>query len=214
LDVNDKNVLVFEGKEYPVTESNLPLIQLFRNSTDTLLVHFDADTAKKWAIVFAKAGREKTIQDLQMKYTAAEINRSLQFNLANDLLAAKKYKKFSENISIDKSTASAYSRPIGEYVGSNLKSKMLFFGMWTNNPTWAKIKLLHAIQSFMKKNNLADANPAGWTKNWPTAFTGIWEETLRATTVGYWGDEKAKKAGRVSRTQKLLDVFNKLITVK
>lgn len=214
LDVNDKNVLIFDGKEYPVADPNLPLIKFFRNSTDTSLVHYDTDTVTKWAEIFAKAGRNTTVQDLQMKYTAQEITRSLKFNLANDLLAAKKYSKFTKHISIDKSTASEYSRSIGEYVGTNPKSKMLFFGMWTNNPTWAKIKLLHAIQQFIKKNNLPGANPAGWMKNWPAEFADLWEETLRATSVGYWGDEKSKKAGRVSRTQKLMNMFSKLTTTK
>ncbi|CAN5380974.1 hypothetical protein BH23BAC1_BH23BAC1_05090 [soil metagenome] len=207
LDINNNNHFTFKGEEYPVTKNNLPLIKLFRNSNDTNLIHYNSETAKYWATVFALAGRHNFLRKMQMEYTALEIEKAVKYNLGKFLLKVKQIPKYTEYISLKPDQLPQFERPVNAYVGNNLKTRMLYFGMWTNNPTWSIIKLFHAVESFMIRKKISNGNSQQWPSGWEKEFADEYENTLRKTTVGYWGDEKAKKNKRESRTCKLMKRF-------
>jgi hypothetical protein len=59
----------------------------------------------------------------------------------------------------------------------------------------------------MLKQNISLGDPNLWPSGWEKLFADELEVILRKTTVGYWGDEKAKKNNRESRTCKLIRKF-------
>jgi hypothetical protein len=82
------------------------------------------------------------------------------------------------------------------------------FGMWTNNPLGSYRHLVRAIDRVAARQGGHDITR--WTGDWRSDLVRTFEQVLRASTFGYWGDAKARAAGRVSRTQKILSALAKL----
>ena len=99
-------------------------------------------------------------------------------------------------------------RPIGAYVGGNRKAAVLQFGAWTNNPRQSYRELKRAIDAVAARWGGKD--PVAWPAGWPGQFADQLERTYRASQFGMWGDDKARAAGRKSRTQKVLDALARL----
>jgi hypothetical protein len=152
-----------------------------------------------------------------MDYSINKVEESFNVNLGRDLKAilkselskTEKEKKYTKHIKLSL-TSTGFDRKIRDYIWQDLKAKVLFFGMWTNNPTWAKIKLLDCIQTFMPRFNYLSEDPSTWRVSWPQDFGNEFEKTLRETRVKYWGEQVAKEDNRESRTRKILDCFYSL----
>jgi peptidoglycan hydrolase-like protein with peptidoglycan-binding domain len=215
LDINARGEFVYKGVEYPKGGDNLPLIRLFRGNSDLSYATYDRETAQRWSEIFAKAGRMPEIQRLQMDHTLNEMRQSFGSNLGKDLKsllraeASRTTKRYTPNIKLTLGSTE-FDRPVLDYIGGDLKSKVLFFGMWTNNRVWSKIKLLDAIHSFMARRGLTQGDPAGWPGSWPADFGNEFEKVLRETRFKYWGVQVSKEANRESRTVKIMDHFKKL----
>jgi hypothetical protein len=180
------------GGEYQLIHRGTPVIgipqlrQLLRGSPAR--GQYDQAIIRRWARVFALAGRHPVVQQLQREYARAEVVRALNINLR--LKFGPKYRR------------------VRDYVGGNLKATALFFGMWTNNPTYTYKHLRLAIDRLAARYRTHDI--ARWPAGWQALLAAEFERVLRASRVGYWGDAKARAAGRTSRTQKVISRLQQL----
>jgi hypothetical protein len=226
----DLDIKLVKGKPQLSYKGNLvigqpKLRQLFRGATAE--GEFKQETIRYWAAVFAQAGRHPTIQKLQKEYGRLEVDNLLKSNLGKVLSSYKL------NVCEDKKTkkptwkwicqllsesAEFYRNHYGSvdgYIGNDLKATALFFGMWTNNPAAANLHLKFAIDTLAKNYGTYDIKR--WGTGWQSALTVEFERILRASHFAYWGDAKAQAAKpkpRKSRTQKILDEFERLIAQK
>jgi hypothetical protein len=91
---------------------------------------------------------------------------------------------------------------VGDYVGTVLKTLALVFGMKVNNPTGAFVHLMLAVDALAAKYSTHDIDV--WPAGWQVALSDELERILLASGFATWGDAKAKRAKRVSRTRKIL----------
>jgi hypothetical protein len=78
----------------------------------------------------------------------------------------------------------------------------LFFGMWANNRVETYRHLKIAIDRLAAE--LGSHDPATWPTGSASRLANIFQQVLRASRVGNWGDAKARAAGRTSRTANFL----------
>jgi len=186
--------LQLRGRDYAfvyrgaVVQGLPALRRLFRGREER--GQFDRTTIDGWARSFARAGRQPLVQELQREYARQEVNRALQRDLG-DFFRSRHYGR------------------VADYVGRENKATALFFGMWTQNPTGAYKHLKLAIDNLAQSYGSHDLNR--WPQGWPARLSNEFESVLRASRFGYWGDAKAGAAGRVSRTQKILAEFHRLM---
>lgn len=212
-----KNQLFYQGKPV-IGQKQLRL--LFRGTTSP--GKYNKEKAERWARIFALAGRNPTIQKLQRKYARKRVDDVFNQHLGETLVnwkqnTCRKNKKLKGSwkwicpllTKYPEFYRSNYSR-IREYVKHSLKAATLLFGMWTNNRASSFIHFKKAIDNLA--NRYRTYNIAIWPSGWQNELTTEFERVLRASNFGYWGDAKAKSARprRKSRTQKILNAFNKL----
>ena len=88
-----------------------------------------------------------------------------------------------------------------------MKTLALVFGMKINNPAGAYTHLMLAVDALAAKHSTHDIEV--WPAGWQVALGDELERLLRASGFAMWGDAKAKRAGRLSRTTKILDQLKK-----
>lgn len=190
LDVRQKprsrdHVFVFRGT--PVT-TQVDLRRLFRGQAER--GQLESTTISKWARIFALAGRNPIIQQLQREYARQEVDRALQRDLGN-LFKSRHYGR------------------VRDYVGGDKKAVALFFGMWTNNPKASYEHLRRTVDRLAQRYGTPEI--ARWPSGWQATLTVEFERILRASRFGAWGDDKARSLGRSqSRTAKILDAYRNI----
>ena len=162
------------------------LRRLFRGHEDR--GRFDERVVGRWAAVFARAGRHPVAQQLQREYARARVDAVMRR-------------------AIPREVGTGY-RVVGDYVNGSLKAKSLMFGAWTNNPMASYRHLVRTVDAVA--GQWGGKDPGRWPAGWQTAFADRFEQTLRSSSFGYWGDAKARAANRTSRTQKTLDALRGL----
>ena len=217
IDIDDDKNFIASGIRYSVRQKD-ELMKRFRgkNSGRDNFEDYDVKTMRPWAELFARAGRRYDVQVLQMEYAKKRIAEALNEKLGPSLKRLQKIKtegkeyKFRKYIKLE-ATETAYDLPVRTYIGSSIKGKMLYVGMWVNNPSWAKIKFFEALNDYEKEYGKIKNTKI--TKMAQDRLSDIFEQVLRQTTVGNWGDKKAKAKDKKkkSRTEKLMIKFNELI---
>ena len=214
LDIRD-NQIVYRG-EVVTTKNNRRLREIFRGSPNR--DEYDTKTASRWAALFAKAGRHPVIQRLQTDYARAEVDELLAKSMGIILAA---YKRICERnprggtwayvcprLSETRETYRSRYGKVSDYAGKNLKAVTLFFGMKVNNPAGAFVHLKQVIDTLASQ--YGSYSIGRWPAGWEAALGDEFERVLRGSTFAAWGDAKARKARRLSRTEKLLREFKKL----
>lgn len=125
---------------------------------------YDAPTVTRWGRVFARAGRNPTVQALQVEWATKRLRDCL-----------------GERIDARWSVA-AFSR-------GDLFSDALTFALWTNNPAAFREHYRRAVRQTRKVTGEAD--PANWP---PGLFPLLWEQVARASTFGVWSKRAATVA--------------------
>jgi uncharacterized protein YcbK (DUF882 family) len=174
---------------------------------------YDDATIRRWATIFALAGRDPVIQQLQREHARSEVTRAGAVRLGPTLATFKRSHCARRPLSgvwpavcrelSDPPAAyeTAYGR-VADYVGHDVRAGALYFGMWTNNPAMTYLHLKRAIDRYA--TTTGSKLPAAWPAGWPGRFADTFEQVLRGSTFSYWGDAKAAAANRTSRTQKIL----------
>ena len=197
LGIMRKN-LTYNGREYPITKDNRGLMQLLRGSSDPQT--YDDRVIDQWVKMFAIAGRNKIIQELQFEYAKRQLTLAMNRNLGDILKFWKsRFKNFDPQ---------NYGK-IGLYLGNNNKSISLFNGMLTQNPKWTYFYLKNAIDIMI--SNKGSSNVATWNGDWNKEFGDLLEKLFINSGVACWGsraiNSKKQCKGRTSRTTKLLRAF-------
>jgi D-alanyl-D-alanine carboxypeptidase len=181
------------GSEWQLVYRGSPAVgipalrMLFRGSPER--GRYDDGTIRRWATIFTLAGRDPIIQRLQNEYARTEVDRVLDRNLSGLF-------------------GPAYRR-IRDYA-VDLKTKVLIFAMWTQNPTASYQHLKLAIDALGRR--FGGLDPARWPPGWDTAMSAEFERVLRASRFAAWGEAKAREytPPRKSRTSKILERFREL----
>jgi hypothetical protein len=135
---------------------------------------YDPVTVARWARVFARAGRNPTVQTLQTEWATRRLRACL-------------------DETVDRSWR------VGDFSRGDLFSDALTFALWTNNPEACREHYRRAVRACRKVTGSAD--PARWP---PGLFPLVWEHTARTSTFGTWARRAETVAalvpvGRVGR---------------
>lgn len=213
LDVTPQG-FVFEERLYSGHDGDDSEVRiLFRGTTST--TEFDDQRLRTWVRLFTIAGRQKDVHAVQRSVARSELLDQLQVDLGSIFEGIRR--------SCDKTTpksktqrmywcrrlpeSSAHYRQsyglVRNYIRQDPVAVTLYYGMYVNNPTWARLEFKRAV------DNVASTN--GWStkgQDWPIGsevqMARELESVLRSSTIGMWGDANAKAKMRESRTQKLL----------
>ena len=218
--VGTKPVLFYKGTPL---NSKTALRRVLRGSPTR--GQYNWSTITYWARIFGKAGRHPLMQQLQREYARKQVRDELRKNLGNLLYrmktkhCSKKNKSSLWKKGICPSLKKApdyYKRTYGricDYVGGDLKASVLFMGMKVQNPSMAYLHLMKTIDRLGRMYNTKDISR--WPSNWQSTFTSTLERVICSSRFAYWGDAKAKEAGRkTSRTRKILKNYNAVVTTK
>ena len=208
LDLRD-NEIVYQG-EVVTTKNNGRLREIFRGAATPN--EYDRTTAEHWARMFARAGRDPVIQTLQTAYARKEVDDLLDMSLGSALAGirrrcSKRPKGGTWNYICPKlkEAPQVYLqryRRVSDYVGTVLKTLALAFGMKVNNPAGTYVHVMLAVDALAATHSTHDIE--AWPAGWQRALGDELERVLRASGFAMWGDAKAARAGRVSRTEKIL----------
>ena len=203
------NEIVYQG-ELLTTKNNSRLREIFRGSAKPN--EYDRTVAEHWAHIFARAGRDPVIQTLQTAYARKEVDALLEMSLGASLAALRRrcskrpeggtWKYVCPRLTQGPEVYVNRYRRVGDYVGTVLKTLALVFGMKVNNPTGAFVHLMLAVDALAAKYSTHDIDV--WPAGWQVALSDELERILLASGFATWGDAKAKRAKRVSRTRKIL----------
>ena len=135
---------------------------------------YDPVTATRWAKVFCRAGRDRTVQALQVEWATARLRACL----GQRIDGAWRARDFSRG---------------------DLFSDALTFALWTNNPRACHEHLRRAVRA--SRLVTGEADPADWPAG---LFPLLWEQTARRSEFGVWPKRAAAIArlvpvGRVGR---------------
>jgi hypothetical protein len=187
--------ILYKGKSLKTIEE---LRNTFRGSA--LRGEYKKEIIEYWARIFANAGRNETIIRLQNELGREKIKLLYDMNVAE--LKSKYYKsgktKFGPN----------YKYRVINYLDRSLKTQLLFYGMWVQNPGGIYLYLKRAIDKI--KEEYGNYNIEKWPLNWQNRFEEIFENLLLHARFAMWGRENAaaaKPKPRQSRTDKLLKSY-------
>jgi hypothetical protein len=159
MDVNGDGLLLY-GK--PVTDAASARLA-FRGTSK--VGSYDANLANHWASVLARAGRQPTIQELQVEYASHIVDAVLQKRLAGLPYHAE---------GRDGVTAA-------DLAGDDPYSEALIFALWTNNPRHAYEYVENAARSARAVSAYDD--PAYWA---PGAFSDALLQLCLNSRFGNW----------------------------
>jgi hypothetical protein len=215
LDVMDDKLIY---RRTPVI-GEAQLRRLFRGYSEP--GRYDKATIQGWATKFSRAGRHPIIQQLQQEYARTKVDDVLNIDLGKALGS------FKQGVCQQKNKKAPWTWICNElphppdfyranyglirryvYIKDDLRAATLLFGVWINNPAVTYVYLRRAVDNLAQRNGTHDTGR--WGSTWQTELGAEFERLLRASRFGYWGDEKAKAAKRLSRTAKILKAFNSL----
>lgn len=125
---------------------------------------YDVPTITRWAKIFARAGRNPTVQSIQVEWATQRLRACL-------------------NERVDGTWR------VRDFARGDVFSDALTFALWTNNPAAARRHFRQAVRTSRRVSGEAD--PARWP---PGLFPLLWEQTARASSFPGWPRRAARIA--------------------